>query len=134
MLSRSYGQLENLEEMVSTVEYARIEEAVLHGLKQGNEVLKAIHKEMNIESVERLLEDNLAAREYQKEIDTLLMQTLTVEDEEAVQEELSQLQEEILNSPRLNVPVSSVDNQIAEVATSSEHESARIGAKIAMTA
>jgi charged multivesicular body protein 6 len=48
------------------VEYARIEEAVLHGLKQGNEVLKAIHKEMNIESVERLLEDNHAAREYQK--------------------------------------------------------------------
>ena len=27
---------------------------MLHGLKQGNEVLKEIHKEMNLETVEKL--------------------------------------------------------------------------------
>ena len=39
---------------------------MLHGLAQGNEVLKDIHKEMNVENVERLLEETAEAREYQK--------------------------------------------------------------------
>ena len=39
---------------------------MLHGLQQGNEVLKQIHKEMNIESVEKLLEETAEAREYQR--------------------------------------------------------------------
>ncbi len=39
---------------------------MLHGLKQGNEVLKEIHKEMNLESVEKLLEETQEAREYQQ--------------------------------------------------------------------
>lgn len=39
---------------------------MLHGLKQGNEVLKEIHKELNVESVEKLLEETAEARAYQK--------------------------------------------------------------------
>lgn len=39
---------------------------MLHGLKQGNEVLKEIHKQMNIESVEKLLEETAEAHEYQR--------------------------------------------------------------------
>ena len=39
---------------------------MLHGLKQGNEVLKEIHKEMNIESVEKLLDETAEARAYQQ--------------------------------------------------------------------
>ena len=40
--------------------------SVLHGLKQGNEVLKEIHKQLNVESVEKLLEETAEAREYQR--------------------------------------------------------------------
>lgn len=40
--------------------------SVLHGLKQGNEILKEIHKELNVESVEKLLEETAEAREYQR--------------------------------------------------------------------
>lgn len=39
---------------------------MLHGLQQGNEALKEIHKEMNLESVEKLLEETAEAREYQR--------------------------------------------------------------------
>jgi len=39
---------------------------VLRGLKQGNEVLKEIHKELNLESVEKLLGETAEAREYQR--------------------------------------------------------------------
>ena len=51
---------------MSTIEFSLVEVSVLHGLKQGNEVLKEIHKEMDIESVEKLLADTNEAREYQR--------------------------------------------------------------------
>jgi hypothetical protein len=38
----------------------------MHGLKQGNEVLKEIHKELNIENVEKLLEESAESRAYQR--------------------------------------------------------------------
>ena len=39
---------------------------MLHGLQQGNAALKEIHKELNIENVERVLEETQEAREYQR--------------------------------------------------------------------
>lgn len=87
-----------------------MEASVLHGLKQGNDVLKEIHKEMNTESVEKLLDETAEARAYQQvrynkntiyvlwipiyeqEINDMLANNLTLDDEEAVQEELRQLQ------------------------------------------
>ena len=51
---------------MSTIEFSLVEVSVVHGLKQGNEVLKEIHKEMNVESVEKLLEETAEAREYQR--------------------------------------------------------------------
>lgn len=51
---------------VSTIEFSLIEVSVLHGLKQGNDVLKEIHKEMNIESVEKLLDESHEAQAYQR--------------------------------------------------------------------
>jgi len=51
---------------VSTIEFSLVEVSVLHGLKQGNEVLEEIHKEMNLETVEKLLEETQEAREYQR--------------------------------------------------------------------
>lgn len=38
----------------------------MFGLKQGNEALAAIHKEMNLESVEKLMEETAEGIAYQK--------------------------------------------------------------------
>ncbi|RXW15323.1 hypothetical protein EST38_g10530 [Candolleomyces aberdarensis] len=95
LLQKTDGQLENLEQLVSTIEFSLVEVSVLHGLKQGNEVLKDIHRELNIESVEKLLEETAEAREYQQEISEMLSNNLTMDEEEAVQEELRQLQAEV---------------------------------------
>jgi replication fork clamp-binding protein CrfC len=51
---------------VSTIEFSLVEVSVMHGLKSGNEVLKEIHKELNIESVEKLLDETREAQAYQK--------------------------------------------------------------------
>ncbi|KAI0800966.1 Snf7 family [Fomes fomentarius] len=92
LLAKTDAQLENLENLVSTIEFSLVEVSVLHGLQQGNEVLKEIHKELNVENVERILGESQEAREYQREIDEMLSNSLTVEDEEAVQAELRELQ------------------------------------------
>ncbi|KAL1951535.1 hypothetical protein VTO73DRAFT_684 [Trametes versicolor] len=92
LLVKTDAQLENLEKLVSTIEFSLVEVSVLHGLQQGNEVLKEIHKELNIENVERIMEETAEAREYQREIDEMLAGSLSLEDEEAVQAELQQLQ------------------------------------------
>ncbi|GBE77869.1 Vacuolar protein sorting-associated protein [Sparassis crispa] len=99
LLLKTDGQLENLESLVSTIEFSLIQVSVLHGLQQGNEVLKKIHEEMNVETVEKLLEETQEAREYQREIDEMLANNLTVEDEEAVQTELRELQREAIGKP-----------------------------------
>ncbi|KAI9461808.1 Snf7 family [Boletus coccyginus] len=89
---RTDDQLAALEQQVSMIEFSLVEVSVLHGLKQGNEVLKEIHREMSLESVERLMEETHEAREYQREISNLLANQLTLEEEDAVQAELLELQ------------------------------------------
>jgi len=107
LLLKTDEQLENLEQLVSTIEFSLIEVSVLHGLKQGNDVLKEIHKEMNIETVEKLLEETHEAQAYQREIGDMLSSRLTMDDEEAVQAELKELQMESLQETerqRIDLP------------------------------
>ena len=66
LLAKTDNQLEQLEQLVSTIEFSLVQASVLHGLKQGNDVLKEIHKEMNPESVERLREETAEAQAYQR--------------------------------------------------------------------
>ena len=66
LLTKTDSQLQALEQLVSDIEFSLVQVSVMHGLKQGNEVLKEIHKEMNPESVEKLLEETAEARAYQR--------------------------------------------------------------------
>ena len=59
-------QLPMCSTQVSAIEFSLVEQSVLHGLQQGNVILSQIHKEMNLESVERLLADTQEARAYQE--------------------------------------------------------------------
>jgi len=109
LLQKTDEQLEVLGNLVSSIEFALIEKDVLFGLKQGNEVLKQIHAEMDIESVQKLMSDTADAVQYQREIDEMLMSTMNAEEEESVQKELAQLQAQALPSvreiPQVALPV-----------------------------
>ncbi|KIK46418.1 hypothetical protein CY34DRAFT_76064 [Suillus luteus UH-Slu-Lm8-n1] len=98
LLLKTDSQMENLEQLVSTIEFSLVEVSVLHGLKQGNEVLQEIHREMSIESVEKLMDETQEAREYQREIGDLLANRLTHDEEDAVQAELLALQGEAVST------------------------------------
>ncbi|OSC99503.1 hypothetical protein PYCCODRAFT_1373139 [Trametes coccinea BRFM310] len=125
LLLKTDAQLENLEKLVSTIEFSLVEVSVLHGLQQGNEVLKEIHKELNVENVEKILEETAEARAYQREIDEMLASTLSLEEEEAVQAELRELQLETLGvSEEQPVHLPSVPTEVpAESAKEAEPRS-----------
>lgn len=67
LLANTDKQLEQLEQLVLDVEFARVQKDVMYGLKQGTMVLKQMQKEMGgLEQVEKLLAEGEEAAAYQK--------------------------------------------------------------------
>ncbi|KAI8068383.1 Snf7 family [Gongronella butleri] len=104
LLEKTEQQLINLEELTHTIEYALVEKQVMEGLKQGNQVLTDIHKEMSLEDVDKLMDDTAEAIAYQEEIDQAISGLLSPEDEEDILKELEQLQVEEMQAELPSVP------------------------------
>ncbi|KAK9767645.1 Vacuolar protein sorting-associated protein 20 [Basidiobolus ranarum] len=94
LLEKTDGQLLNLEELVSSIEFALVEKEVLAGLSSGNEVLKEIHSEMSIDAVEKLMDETADAIAYQNEIEELLSGKITEEDEEDILRQLDEIEKQ----------------------------------------
>lgn len=67
LLTKTDAQLEQLEKLTSSVEFALVQKDVLFGLEQGTSVLKEINREIGgIEHVEKLMGDTADAVAYQQ--------------------------------------------------------------------
>lgn len=95
LLETTDNQLENLEKLTHDLEFSQIEQKVLDGLKIGNEALRKVHEVLNIDEVERILDETKEGVEKQREIDAMINQyadsALTDDDEADVLAELDQL-------------------------------------------
>ncbi|PWN40183.1 hypothetical protein IE81DRAFT_325837 [Ceraceosorus guamensis] len=111
MIEKTDGQLETLQGLVSSIEFSQIQASVMHGLQQGNAVLKEIHKELNIDSVERLMGETQEAVAYQKAIDEMLTSRMTAEEEEAVAREMEALEAEARAEDLRSLPDASKEAQ-----------------------
>ncbi|XP_043273041.1 charged multivesicular body protein 6 [Venturia canescens] len=112
VLSRTDGQLENLEKMVYDIEFAQVETRVIDGLKVGNVALKKLHEVLSIDEIEKVMEDTREGIEKQRELDDLLMGTLSEEDETEVEAELDML---LAQENAETTPESSKDIQLPDV-------------------
>ncbi|KPI35849.1 Charged multivesicular body protein 6 [Cyphellophora attinorum] len=100
LLSKTDAQLEQLEKLTSSVEFALVQKDVLYGLSQGTEVLKKINREMGgVEAVEKLMEESAEARAYQEEISQALAGQMSNEEEDEVEDELEALEREVVGLP-----------------------------------
>ncbi|RKU47395.1 Vacuolar protein sorting-associated protein 20 [Coniochaeta pulveracea] len=129
LLSKTDGQLEQLEKLTSSVEFALIQKDVLFGLQQGTKVLKEIHAEMGgIEHVEKLMGETADAIAYQKEVNEMLGGKISNQDEEEVEDELAALEAEIRGvKPIPDVPLPNVpDTEPERQATEPEQQPARM--------
>ena len=91
LLEKTGVQLFNIEQLANSIEYALVEQEILNGLEQGNLVLKEIHKETNLDRVEQILDDTADAIAYQNEIQDLLSNNLSAQDEQDILEQLDEL-------------------------------------------
>ena len=67
LLGKTDAQLEQLEILTASVEFALVQKDVLFGLQQGTRVLKQIHREMGgLAAVEKLMGETDEARAYQR--------------------------------------------------------------------
>lgn len=67
LLTKTDAQLEQLEQLTNSVEFALVQKDVVFGLQQGTKVLQEIHKEMGgIEHVEKLMGETAEAVAYQQ--------------------------------------------------------------------
>ncbi|KAF7512393.1 hypothetical protein GJ744_001328 [Endocarpon pusillum] len=101
LLAKTDSQLEQLEKLTSSVEFALVQKDVLYGLKQGTQVLQQIHREMGgLEAVEKLMGESEEARAYQQEISEALAGQMSNEDEDEVEDELERLEQETVVLPK----------------------------------
>jgi len=96
LLSKTDAQLEQLETLTSSVEFALVQKDVVFGLQQGTQVLKMIHAEMGgLEGVEKMMGETEEARRYQQEISDALAGQISNEDEDEVEDELEAMEREV---------------------------------------
>ncbi|GFO02512.1 charged multivesicular body protein 6 [Plakobranchus ocellatus] len=91
LLTKTDGQLENIERLVHDLEFTQVEQEVVRGLEVGNASLKKMHQLLSLEDVERIMDETQEGIEKQREIDDLLSGGLTNEDEMDVLAELDQI-------------------------------------------
>uniref|UniRef100_A0A224XK52 Putative autotransporter adhesin n=1 Tax=Panstrongylus lignarius TaxID=156445 RepID=A0A224XK52_9HEMI len=108
LLEKTDGQLENLEKMIQDLEFAQVEIKVVTGLKIGSEALKSLNEILNIDEIERIMDETREGIEKQQEINDLLNGKLTEEDEEDIEKEyneLLKLEEEEISEKLPDIPV-----------------------------
>jgi len=119
MLAKTDTQLDNIEQLCGSLEFAQIESKVVEGLKAGNESLKQLQKMTSLEDVERIMDETREAVEYQNEIDALISgANLTEEDEDAIMAEL----DEITKIDLPEVPTEKLPDVVAEKEVEEEEE------------
>lgn len=53
---KTCDQLDNLENLIGTIEFKLIEKDVIYGLQEGNKVLTKLNNEMSVEKIEKILD------------------------------------------------------------------------------
>ncbi|EPY53536.1 vacuolar sorting protein Vps20 [Schizosaccharomyces cryophilus OY26] len=94
LIEQSYGQLGNIEQLLSSIEFTLIQQDVLFGLQEGSSVLQQLQKEMPLERIDKICNDRDEASQYVEEVNVMLQGKMSRDQEDEIQAELDALIQE----------------------------------------
>ena len=113
------GQLEMIETQISQIENAQSQRDALSVLKQGNEVLQNLQKEVNVEKFQEVADDMNELKEQQDELTEFFKNRGIEENDEELDDELDKLIDNVNKEQgQVNLPSAnkeSLDNEKEEI-------------------
>ncbi|CAG0914132.1 unnamed protein product [Notodromas monacha] len=103
LLEKTSNQMDNLERLVSDIEFKQVEMNVVEGLRVGNESLKRMNAMMDIAEIEKILDETQEGAEKQEEINAML-RDFSASVEGMSDEDLDNELKDLLHEDELSLP------------------------------